>query len=387
MSRLDPMLECVEAYVRAMRDYRLFLIDVRPLVLELQRIWGFQAEGRLPIHAVLDLDSAARVLAGEAAWRLAARRSRTLMWHYDDGPKPCRERTSAEHDPLLHHHAAADGHIPLDQLDELNPYLVIVLAYLYGAIGSHATAVDELLAHVDRIRDALVRRPELSRHRPLLLWFSLRAVIEASVLAEQDSAQPQKAEMMRRLLSTAVDLAREAGAPEPWDFAARCRNEGDPAARRIAFTLLNLRARLLQAAAAAGRTGAAEHAEAVRLAAIDLDACFAPLFAGRRDDIIRSVAAMIQVTRARLALAWSAAARSGRLITDDEARSLARGARDSAMAAIIMLEDLTRQNATPVPSRGVDETDGMAARLRRPAHEARLAEARTTLQQALALAH
>lgn len=385
MQRLEPLLACVAEYVADMRDYRLFLVDVRPVLLSLHLVRRYQVTGWIAKQVVVDFEWAARVLAAEARQRIAAGRPIASAGAYPATSTRC-DTTAPPDDSIQRLLDVADAGEPIDQLDLLNPYPVIVLAYLYAAIGSHETAVDELLAHVDRIR-AQVASGMRPHQRSLLLWFALRAIIEASVLAEQDALLPQRGELMRRLLAIAVDLAGEARLPEPSEFASRCRAaEIGQSERNAAFTSLTLRLRLLQAAAATGRIGPGELDAALRLGTIDLERCFGPLLAQGDADFLRGVAATLHVTRARIKLAWSATGRIDRRVTDDEAEALVRGARDDAIAAVTQLEELTRREEGRLfPERG-REIVPLATRLRRTTYEARLQEARSVLQQAVALA-
>lgn len=379
MQRLDPLLGCVARYVAEMRDYRLFLVDVRPVLLALHQIRRYQVTERIARDIVVDFDWAARVLVAEVRGRIASAGGDPVTSGGCDG-------AVARYDPVSTLLEIADGRAAIDRIDRLNPYPVIVLAYLYAAIGSHETGVDELLAHVDRIR-AAVARGEIQAQRPLLLWFAIRAIVEASVLAEQDILLPQRSELMRRLLAIAVDLADEAGLPDPSEFAPRClaAGPGRPE-RRAALTSLTLRLRMLQAAAATGRVGPGELDAASRLGRIDLERCFAPLFAPADREFLSATAAAVHLTRARIMLAWSATGRIDRRITDEEARTLVREARDNAIAAVTLLEEITRRVVAPLFPQGGRELVPLSTRLRRSAYEARLSEARATLQQAVALA-
>lgn len=382
MRRLEALLACVSAYVGHMRDYRLFLVDVRPVLLELDRVNRYRVEGLTRHEPTQKLRDVAVTLAREARERIAGVPQAPPGIGAEERSKACAQLAAGMFSP------DALRSIPGgDRLDRLNPYPVIVLGYLYGAIGSHETAIDELLSHVDRIRTEIANGvpPE---DRPFLLWFALRAMIEASVLAEQNTFVPHRPEEMRRLLAIALELVEEGRVPDPTDFASRCTaREVSAPERRAVFTSLTLRSRLLQAAAAAGRVGAAELLEARRLTDIDLNRCFGGLFRQSGGDFLSSVGATLQVTRARIMLGWSATARLDRRISDDEARMLVRDARDSAITAVALLEALTRREAAPLIAVRNGTMEPLSARLRRTSYEAQLSEARSTLQQALALAH
>ena len=174
IGQLSKLAQCLRAYAEEIKDYRLLLVDIKPLIVTLALVARLESNSKVPDLAKM-LNSNINGLKKNV--------NDILQYRSSGVPSSCK----------------IEGSVP-EMAVEMSPlpYKTIALSYFLSAIGSDDTAVVQLAEWLDR-KDSRLISP----------WYAQRVEIRISTLLERVLPSGTKNPVFRKFMENHVNTLRQ----------------------------------------------------------------------------------------------------------------------------------------------------------------------------------